>query len=204
MAQKRTPLPAQDVLLALYAYDPATGVVSWKSTGRPVNMRISNGYWNVSFGDIKRPATLVIWKMVHGVDAEAVWLVDNNANNLRLANLRGGTRREAGDYIGRMQAMELLPPRVRAHRNHGPAEGVPRGDDYGLHYDASRQRWVVEIYHEGHSIRIGRRRTESAARALRDEAMTHPSDFMHKARKRDSVKHNARKREMRKAMNGGA
>ena len=107
-------LPSQEILLQLLRYDPASGKLTWKdrdvswfnSTGRmkPAqvcktwNMRYANtaainsadkqGYLCGAILGESAKAHRVIWKMVHGTDAEQVDHINGVTNDNRLENLR--------------------------------------------------------------------------------------------------------------------
>ncbi len=98
---KRKPLPSQEFLCKLFAYDPNTGIVTWRvclyrsrvKIGSQVKSRTTRGYFRVSISGSAYRLHLIIWKMMTGVDPDhEVDHHDLDKGNNRWDNLRAATR----------------------------------------------------------------------------------------------------------------
>jgi HNH endonuclease/AP2 domain len=104
---KITPLPARDLLLSLFEYQPDTGLLIRKTRPREMfdndfDCRMWNGNWagkiagclkpgevTVNFDYVEYRAHRLIWKMVHGDPVpDVIDHIDNDPHNNRIGNLR--------------------------------------------------------------------------------------------------------------------
>lgn len=108
---KHKPLPPQAELLAAFDYDPSTGVLTRKSTGRPVGTKITSVFNGQPMSmTVKHKRSIykvhrLIWVLMTGDDPGAATIDhknnnpwDNTWSNLRLANpsLQSFNRRPYG------------------------------------------------------------------------------------------------------------
>ena len=96
--------PTHDALNKILRYDAATGILTRKSTGKPVGSANTKGYLQVTINYEKYLVAHVIWCMVwhewpqdHGLELDHVNRVpdDNRLVNLRLAGRRQQLRNRA-------------------------------------------------------------------------------------------------------------
>lgn len=140
------PLPSQEILLGLFDYSVITGELRRRSTGREAGwMEKSNGYRCVSACGERYLVHRVIWKMVTGEDAPFIDHEDLDKANNRWLNLRDCTKTQNQGNRSR-----------RADNACGFK---------GVHWDACRRKWVVQI--KRGDVRFSQRtRTLAAAIAL--------------------------------------
>lgn len=150
---KRTPLPSQDYLRECFAYDPDTGVLTWRE--RPLshfenpriqlgwNTRHSNtpagalkahGYRAVKLDRCMYLAHRLIWVLVVGEEPHVIDHRNRNRADNRISNLRN------------------VSPSENCH-NQKPRnpEGLP-----GVARASSPQRWRARISLGGRQIYLGR------------------------------------------------
>ena len=95
--QKNTPkpLPPHLDLLTEFVYDHETGILTKRSTGRPVGWTDKRGYRHVRFRNVTYKLHRIVYKMFHGIDPgkKVVDHRDGNPTNNRIDNLRCVHRR---------------------------------------------------------------------------------------------------------------
>ena len=152
-------LPDAKLLLQILRYEPATGDLFWLE--RPSNMFSDNprgrlsanaATWNTRYAGKPALASMnkgykhgalfkktvqahrVIWKMVHGVDAETVDHIDGNPGNNRIKNLRSVSQSE------NMRNMRIISTNK---------SGVT-----GIYWHSECEKWCAEIWVSKH-IHLG-------------------------------------------------
>lgn len=94
-------LPPQATLRALLVYDPATGALSFRATGKPAMQTINgHGYRHGRLLGRSTLAARAIWKLVHGdeppqIDHRNGDRADNRLDNLRRADWTVNNRNAA-------------------------------------------------------------------------------------------------------------
>ncbi|KKW92676.1 HNH endonuclease [Sphingobium chungbukense] len=161
-------LPPADYLRNLLRYDPETGKLLWKAraSDRFPNVRRWKR-WNTMFANAPALYTLhatgylsgsidgrtcyahrVIWKMVHGVDAETIDHINGDRTDNRLSNLRCVSQRENCR---------------NSSRHNDNISGVTGVSFY-------RNRWVATIWDGERNIYLGRFKNIEDARSARKVA----------------------------------
>lgn len=169
------PLPSQEDLRALLAYDPLTGGLTWKhrdpstfNVGRYPVERIAKR-WNSQFAgtaamttvspsgyrygairDEKLYAHRVIWKFAYGSDPDVIDHINGDPGDNRLTNLRSVTHAENGRNV-----------KVPADNSSGRV-GVRWNDECG--------KWRAEIQANGRREYLGSFATFEAAAGARRAA----------------------------------
>lgn len=94
-------LPNADALLAVFDYDPATGLFVWKKrpnakrSGRIAgSVSAADGYRRLCFGRRRILAHRAAWKIVYDEDADEVDHINGLRDDNRITNLRSASRRE--------------------------------------------------------------------------------------------------------------
>lgn len=156
------PLPSQDNLLRLFAYDPLTGRLTWKTQSNRTDLigaevgtiNTKSGYRLVGIGRIYYYAHRIIWKMMTGVDPlDQVDHRDGDRDNNRWVNLRPATN-----------SSNLWNSKLRADNSSGFK---------GVNFDASRssqKRWRAKIAAHGKIVHLGWFATPEEASAARATA----------------------------------
>lgn len=105
----RKPLPSDELLKRLFAYNRRTGIVRWRvhldhtSTypGKVITSCTKNGYLRVQIYRSSYRLHLIIWKMVTGVDpVSEIDHRDLDRKNNRWRNLREATRSQNAANMG--------------------------------------------------------------------------------------------------------
>jgi hypothetical protein len=104
------PLPDQNYLRECFAYDPMTGILTWKErprrhftgrycgwnkrhAGKPTSTRLNMGYQSVKIDHDRFLTHRIIWKWMTGKDpAEVLDHINRDTTDNRWANLRETTR----------------------------------------------------------------------------------------------------------------
>lgn len=168
-------LPPQSTLLQLLRYEPETGKLYWRP--RPVLMfnsekqsaehnaaiwngknagqeafktRLPHGHRYASINRVKMLAHRVIWKMVHGVEANVIDHIDGDPSNNRIGNLRSVTQMQNGQN-----------ERMRKNNTSGVM---------GVCWDSRRKRWHTRINLNYRHIHVGYFDTFDEAVAARKAA----------------------------------
>lgn len=136
MTGKRIPLPPQDVLRATYAYDPATGVLTERLTGRVVQAVYGGlSAARIRFGDIRVSLNRVIWKWCFGEEPAVVFPADNDMANHKIANLRACSSDAEFKRIRYKRGARRLPEKRPVRANN--ASGIE-----GVWWKEDVQRWL--------------------------------------------------------------
>lgn len=162
-------LPSQAELRKLFDYDPATGILIRNQmpymnpatiarfTGKPTGaLDGAKGYVKIFISGKLYYAHRVIWKWVHGFDAEMIDHIDGNRANNRIENLRlaNGFQNCANKKI----APRHLPRGVQSSRPPG--------------------KYVATIKAKQHRYHLGTFDTvEDAQNAWRSAAIQHHGEF---------------------------
>ncbi len=113
---KRLPLPDQETLLRLFAYDPETGDLHWrvrtpdmfedtatrsaehncriwnaKTAGRRIQRASHHGHLQMKIGGDEFYAHRVIWKMVTGQEPDHIDHINGRPDDNRMSNLRAAS-----------------------------------------------------------------------------------------------------------------
>lgn len=142
-------LPEQSILLQLLRYEPETGKLFWrergpewfmdgyhsaevcarrwntKNAGKEAFTAVTVGYRIGGLFDVLYLAHRIIWKMVHGTDADQVDHIDGNRSNNRIENLR--------------DVSETTNKRNAKRPSHNTSGVV------GISFDQSRKQWEAYI-----------------------------------------------------------
>lgn len=141
-------LPDAECLRNRFAYDPETGVLTRKSTGKPTGSMKNPGLavWvdNGSF-----LAHRIIWKMVYGLDPDEIDHIDHDRANNRLSNLRSVTRAE--------------------NMKNRPAYKNSTGH-VGVYWHKATGKWSAEIQNNGERHHLGLFKSLEDAIAARADA----------------------------------
>lgn len=144
---KHTPLPAQELLLKLFDYDPETGVIrhavyknSQSQAGELAGHLRADGYIDIKIDGRKFYTARIIWMMMTGEDPGDLYVdhIDRNRSNNRWSNLRLATRSQQS--WNRCLASK------------------------GYCFDKQRQKWIVRVLINGKRVWGGRHATEEEAR----------------------------------------
>ena len=146
---KFAPLPPQDVLLATFRYDAASGEITRVSDGKSVGSRTAEGYRHVYVAGRTYQAHRVIWKMVYGVDPYIIDHADRDRANNRLSNLREASRSENG-------------ANSRVYRSN-------RSGFKGVFWDNFAKKWRADTNFNGKKVFLGRFNTKEEAAAAYEE-----------------------------------
>jgi hypothetical protein len=145
MPKQRYPIPPQDVLQALFDYDPDTGVLRFKSTGEEAGHTVLVGPEPYRKNYKALPPMLLhrlIWKLVTGQDpGPGMDHADGDGLNNRWENLRPCTQAE------NMQNVRRRPGGAR--------------EIIGVYRDGNR--WRAELQADGKRIRKAFDTPEEAA-----------------------------------------
>ena len=95
------PLPSVDRLNELLAYDPETGVFTWRvsrgrvSVGSPAGSVANHGYLTIRIDGVLWYAHRIAWKMATGSEpVETIDHIDRDRSNNKISNLREATKQE--------------------------------------------------------------------------------------------------------------
>jgi hypothetical protein len=139
------PLPSQDRLKELFDYDTQTGCLSWKSptsvrvkAGDSVKKNKLSGYYMANVDGNRYRAHRLIWMWYYGIDPgnKQVDHIDHDRGNNRINNLRLVTHQEN-------------------HWNENPK---------GYTWSKKYQKYVAQIFVDGHGIFLGHYTTKDEAR----------------------------------------
>lgn len=145
------PLPSQEALRQLLDYDPETGALTWRERGpeffrghKPKSISVTwnkrhagnqagsisvIGYVALSLVGQQFHAHRIIWKMMHGEDAEEVDHINGDRSDNRLANLRS------------VPKSENAKNKRKSKRNSSGCTGVAWSKNAG--------KWIAEIQCSG-------------------------------------------------------
>ena len=140
-----------DFIAELVGYDPNTGALTWKATGRPAFATIkSGGYLHGSFAKRHLKAHRVAWALHYGQwpSGQIDHINGDKADN-RIGNLRDTTPRQNSANGGKR------PGRQPSSRFIGVC--ICKGN-----------KWEAAVGHEGRTIRAGRFCDEIEAARARD------------------------------------
>jgi len=143
-----------------FLYQPATGVLYWRPTGRIAGTTDADGYRAVQFERVIYRAHRLIWLLVHGRWPEGeIDHIDGDVSNNRIENLRDVTRAH------------------NAHNQRRAAGHNASSHHIGVSWQPSRKRWLASITVDGKTRYIGRFKTEEEAAAAYWEAKAeyHPT-----------------------------
>lgn len=156
-------LPAIDVLRAVLNYDPATGVLTWRKTGKgrksvEAGFISSNGYLRIGINRSTFLVHRVAFAMHHGRDsAMELDHIDGNRLNNKIDNLREASRSQNARNLGGWSSV---------------LKGVQR------HPQRKRNPYVARICIDGRVTHIGCFSTAEAAHAAYlAEATRHWGEF---------------------------
>ena len=147
-----------DVVRALFDYDESTGVFTAKvrravrvKAGQVVGSRNRSGYLTTSIAGKNRYLHRLAWLIVYGVlpDGEIDHINGNKADN-RLKNLR------------------VVSPSENNKNAKMPSDN--KSGVIGVHWDAAREKWAVEIRSSNNKYRLGRYSDFDQAVAVRKSA----------------------------------
>lgn len=160
MAKIKNPDLLIDELRARYAYDPATGVVTSKRTGRPISANNGRGYLRAALGNGRILMRLhrLAWALHTGVwpdgpiDHRNKIRDDNRIDNLRVAlpseNSRNRAATSRAGYLG-----VRIAPNGKFYGDLRALDGrtirTPRRDSA---FDAAVDVAVLGVFHHGRSI----------------------------------------------------
>lgn len=98
------PLPSQDVLRQLFAYEPETGFLRWTGNLRIFPLRYkgkraficktNKGYFRGGMVGRNVMAHRVVWKWHNGTEPTEIDHIDGNPSNNKIENLRAATRQD--------------------------------------------------------------------------------------------------------------
>jgi|ERR1700677_349446 len=137
-----------DDLRALFAYDPATGTLIRKSTGKPCGSPHGNGYLRVNIKGTMLYAHRIAYAIYHGWFPENV---DHDRSNNRLDNLIGCTKAQNNK---------------RKLKRGGCSSAF-----IGVTFCKQTARWRAQLVVDGKRRNIGRFDTEEQAARAYDAAV---------------------------------
>lgn len=158
-ATAATPLKdiSAELARSLWAYDPLTGVLTWKvraaqqnHVGDVAGCPDEGGYVWVGFGYRQWAAHRLAWLITFGEWPPELDHRDLDKANNRLANLRVATRLQNVSNVG-----------LRKDNTSGFK---------GVSYSTSKRKWAAAISHEGNIIRLGHFADKARAAAAYAEA----------------------------------
>lgn len=118
------------------SYDPETGVVVRKSTGRPVTSTSSQGYGRIKLGGRDYKLHRVIWFMVYGELPDQIDHINGIRTDNRLDNLRNVSRHENS---------------VNLKKYPNNTSGQP-----GVNWHKAARCWIAQIRDRGRYVYLGR------------------------------------------------
>lgn len=134
---KKIPVLSLERLREVLEYDPKTGLFRWKITlssrapaGRPAGFHMKNGYIGIAIDNVDYYAHRLAWFTTYErwpfqVDHINCQKSDNRISNLRETNFVGSS--------------------VNRPRRKDNTSGAT-----GIHFDKSRQKWLVNVGHKFH------------------------------------------------------
>lgn len=92
---KFKPLPALEVLRERFEYDPESGVLKYKKTGKEAGT-LNEGYKVVSIKDKMYKVHRLIWLLYYNIDPGSTLIdhVDGDPTNNKISNLRLATQKQ--------------------------------------------------------------------------------------------------------------
>lgn len=148
-------LPPKELLLQFFSYDPATGNLISRKTGKPIRQINANGYIVVALarrlGRKITGAARIIYHMHHGDlrPTDLIDHIDGNPQNNRVENLRKTTQQ------------------VNTWNTAGHLDGQSGLKGVSPH----RGRWRAQLRHNGKNLFLGSRATPEEAHVLYVEAV---------------------------------
>lgn len=91
---KTRPMPSQEVLKSLFDYDPETGILTRKSTGKSDWCTDTIGYYRVAVLGVLYSLHRLAWKIMYGDDPESIDHINGNIRDNSIRNLRNVTHSE--------------------------------------------------------------------------------------------------------------
>lgn len=133
----RRPQPTADDLRPVFSYDPETGVLTRRSTGKPVGTDNGHGYLLVSFKGRKLQAHRIAWVLVHGNwPSGQIDHINGIRSDNRLTNLRDVTA-----------SQNQRNATLRKDNTSGRI---------GVHFDKMSGKWEARIRLKDRRINLGR------------------------------------------------
>lgn len=129
-------LPPVDLLRSMYAYDPASGTLISRQTGKAITSKTTKGYLQVRLLGSQYLAHRVVWTIFHGGDPGG-WLdhINGIRHDNRIKNLRRVTSTQNA-------------------RNRGVSRSNTSGVT-GVRWLKSRKKWSAQIYVNRTQIYLG-------------------------------------------------
>ena len=163
---KRRELPSQEVLRWTYDYDPATGALIDRLSGKRVHVSYHAGTGRVRIG-MDRPQVSInrmIWKWHFGDEPEIVYPADGRADNHRIENLRATSRSEHS----RLRMAGVPKSQIKARDTPKNTTVFAKSGVRGVFWSEAHKAWTVKgDMVNGKSPYIGLYRELSVAVAAR-------------------------------------
>lgn len=118
-----------------FSYDPDTGRLYNRKTGRRLGYEKKTGYWWVGFRQKQLRFHRVVWMIVHGHEPDQIDHINGDRSDNRICNLRNVGRRENSKNMRRYP------------NNKSGCSGV------NLH--AKSKRWIAQIRDDGRYVYLG-------------------------------------------------
>lgn len=148
---ERRPQPVADELRAVLDYDPETGALTRRSTGKPVGTVNGRGYVVVGFQGRKLLAHRLAWIITHGTwPKDQIDHVNGIRSDNRLANLRDVSASENS--------------RNQSLRRDNTSGRI------GVSFDKRSGKWYAYIRIDGRTVNLGRYDAQEDAVAARAAA----------------------------------
>lgn len=148
----------RDELAALFDYDPLSGILMRKSTGRPAGSPHGNGYLRVNINGLMLYAHRIAFVLHFGYEPEFVDHRNGNRGYNVATNLRDCTQAQNN--------------KNKAKRRNA------RSPFIGVSFCKSTGRWRAQFRMDGKPVSIGRFNSEiEAARAYDETALAHNGEF---------------------------
>lgn len=154
---KSKPLPSRHELNNLFRYEPDTGKLFWQRrdgyrfsglhreasakkwnnrfAGKEIETALPSGHLYTSIWARKFLVHRIIWKMVHGVDAEDIDHINGDSSDNRLVNLRDVSHQENGRNM-----------RLRKNNTSGVM---------GVYWSKPHEKWCARINVDYRTIYLG-------------------------------------------------
>jgi hypothetical protein len=146
MKQRYRELPAQELLWETFSYNPLTGLLYWRETGRQAGYKTCNGYWGLQFQCHSYQQHRIVFSWLSSQPLSPYLQVDH-INGVRLDN-RGWNLRTATHQQNQMNKVDLNPHGFR-----------------GVTWYRRQQCWRAQIKHLGQKYHLGYFATAEEAHA---------------------------------------